>query len=288
MRTGVVIVAAVMALAGCGDDEHKGTISHSTSATGQTTTAIAYTRLIYNPGTPLATARVADVFRARLQPIGVASSSVKIGGDIVHVDVPDSRLAAVKTALQGGRFDLYLFDDRLDPFATATETHASKFEVASETVQTKDGPTTLRYLVAPAAAKVALSQYIASHAGSAKALFGPIAAGYRSYFVQSGRSVRGELIDGAKASANGDSLALTFVGSGKSFLRWSSNNRARYVALVDGEVVGTYEATKEISTGVLVVTVVGDAAAMARALDGHALSHLTVLTETKALAPRSK
>jgi hypothetical protein len=242
---------------------------------------VARTRLIYLPGSPLATAPVAAVFKKRLA--GIGGAEIKIGGDVIHVDVKNEQVDAAKVALEGGRVDLYLFDDKADPFAANHEEHADKFTVETESVATAEGRTSLRFLVAPKDGRAALLAYISPLAAGARPLVGPFADGYRSYFAQSGRSVRGEQL--ASAKADGDTLVLGFESGGKSVLRWSSRDRARYLLAIDGDVVGTSQPEAEVKDGVLRVTVSSGAATAAAKIDGRALSHETLFEKAEPLAP---
>jgi hypothetical protein len=277
---GFIMALGLALVVACGDDEHKGTISHGPSATASPHD-VARTRLVYQPGSPLATAHVAAVFRKRLASIRRAD--IKIGGDVIHVDVANDQLDAAKAALDGGRVDLYLFDEKADPFAAKHEEHADKFTVETESVATADGSTSLRFLVAPKSGRAALLAYITPMAAGARPLVGPFAEGVRSYFAEEGRSVRGEQL--ASAKAEGDTLVLTFEGSGKNVLRWSSRARARYLLAIDGDVVGTSQPEAEVKDGVLRVPVSSGAATAAAKIDGRALSHETIFGKAEPLAP---
>ena len=81
-------------------------------------------------------------------------------------------------------------------------------------------------------------------------------------------------------------LLLSFEGQGTSFLRWESKQHARFVVLVDENVIGTSQPEREIGNGKLAVTLeprpdetgaAKAAAAMATSLHTAALSRLVVV-----------
>jgi hypothetical protein len=282
------LACSSVGLSACSDDEHKGTISHGPTASAGAQGKVPRTRLVYQPGTPLATTRVAKLFKKRLSSLNLLEgiSAIKIGGDTVHVDVPTAKVDAIKKALSGGRFDLFLFDETADPFAAKKDEHAEKYTVKSERVKTKQGDASVLFLVGPD--QKGLHDYAAPLAAGHITLIGPVrldtgGTGHRTYFAQSGRSVRGEFVKSAKAEGN--ELVLTFQGMGTNFLRWSSRDVSRYLVQVDGRVVAAVQPETPVNDGVLRVTVPGDAAAIAKSLDGVAISHDTVFEKTADLPP---
>lgn len=301
MRTIIAASMIAAAVSGCGDDEHKGTVSHGSASA--TSSPPAMTRLVVGPGSPLSSAPVAARIRERLLPLGIDARHIKIGGDEIHVDVPSSKLVACKRALEGGRFDLHLFDDRADPFASSPQAHKSRFEVGSESVRDAEGkPAVRRFLMGTPAERDDLFAYLKEHAAGAMPALGPMSWGatqpqrLRSYYLQAGsaRVSRGEQLAGARAERDGDEvrLALELVGSGASFVRWASKQRARFVVLVEGLVVGTSQPTSEIADGKLSVVIerrgnadatLADVHAMAKSIDAKALSHAVELRGERAL-----
>ena len=295
----LLFVSAALGAVGvaCEDDEaHKGTISHGPSTATQGASASAkLVRLIYAPGSPLATMRVATTLARRLEPLGMDNEDIKIGGETIHVDVAADQAPKVKKALEGGRLDLYLFDDRADPFAEKERDLPDGFRLALEATKGSERP--LHFVVAPGNRRADLEKLLAENPSAGRALIGPTGEGeLRSYYVQSDSSVRGEMLSaaGAEQSPEGALLLLTFEGSGKNLLRWSSKDHARFVVQIDGQVVGTTKAEETITDGVLRVPLQGsgkDALDRAKALatslaskaGGLALSHLTVLAEERPL-----
>ena len=107
-------------LAGCGDDEHKGTISTgSAQPTASVVAPIDRALLVYSPGTPIATTRTAERFKRRLEKAGLKKVKVGIGGEVVHVEPLASDVEATKKALSGGRLDVHVFSDATNPFEAA-------------------------------------------------------------------------------------------------------------------------------------------------------------------------
>ncbi len=294
----------VLALVGgCDDENHDGSVSWgpkdppSSSAKGSSEGRI---RLIYSPGSPLSSARVAGLIKKRLEPLGIPKESIRIGGEQIHVDVPKDKAEAVKQALALGRLELYLFDDRADPFAIKTADHAKRFAVKTESVPTSVGATTFHYLVAPTAERAALLAYLGEHGTGAKGLVGPTFAssavprGLRSYYVQAGESVRGEFVKRATAKEAGEQavLELELEGSGKVSVLWASKRRARFVLQVDGLVLATQQPKEPVKDGQLSFPLAhrgGSAATLAAAtelakrLDGIAFSHLVTFDKERPL-----
>ncbi len=271
----VALSAMLSGCEGCGDDEHKGTISHG-SAQPTASAKVKTTRLTYDPGSPLHTMRVAEILKQRLEALGIGASAIKIGGDIVNIDVPDDQLADAKQALEGGRLDVYLIDDGHDPFSKNEQDHAEKFELGSDAL----AKGSVRFLWAPADQRDALVAYVQAYAGSKKVLTGPHDGGVRAYFVHADKSARGEFLEAA--AGEGRTLRLTFGGSAKSSIQWNTRQPARYAALVDGVVVGVAAPAAQVTDGTLQVSLAdpaADAAAIAKALDGIALSHDTVAVD---------
>ena len=214
--------------------------------------------------------------------MGIDAGAIKIGGDTVHIDVPPDKADAVKKALGKGRADIHLFDETHNAFAHNESDHAAKFELGSEPLKTKDGETTVRFLVAAKDKRADLLKYLETYAGSGTPLIGPAGDRIRGYYAQAGRSIRGELISGAKQSDG--KLVLTLAGSGKSFLRWSSKDLGRYLLRVDGDVIAALQAAAEIKDGTLTLSLVDgapSAADLVKLLDGLAVSHLTVFEKEK-------
>lgn len=270
MRRWLLLVAALVAC----DEEAPAT--PMTSATVSASAFVARVRLVYEAGSPLETARVADRLRKRLS----SEDDVEIGGESIFVDVLEDKVAPIKKKLGGGRLDVYAFDDKAD-------------------LGEPDAPIELRkdargeYVVSPDRAK--LVQYFAG----ARALTGPLFEGaakpklYRAYPV-SGNSLRGEHAVRAAVRHAGSTtmLDVAFEGAGKSFVRWGSKQRVRFVLLVDGDVISTVQPEAEIEDGQLAFPVEarGDLAttlkvtrAIAEALHGVALSHAVKLAKEKPL-----
>jgi hypothetical protein len=292
-----LILGAALGLAACEeDDSHKGSISHGSAAATTGAPAVTKVRLIYAPGSPLATMRVATAFTRRLGPLGVSKAAIKIGGEQIHVDVPADKAAAVKKALEGGRLDVYLFDDGADPFAAKAKELPEGFRLAQE--KGSEGP--VHFVLAPEDRRADLEKLLGQNPSAGRALVGPAGTGdLRSYYVEAESSVRGELLTAAKAEQGeaGPVLALTFEGSGMNLLRWGSKEQARFVVEVDGLVVGTAQAETEITDGVLRVVLarsgpdaLEETKALAKSLAGEAgglaLSHLTVFAEERPLGAR--
>jgi hypothetical protein len=118
----------------------------------------------------------------------------------------------------------------------------------------------------------------------------------RSYYVQptSARRLRGETSTSAKAKAHGEGarLTLAFEGQGVSFVRWASKERARFVVLVDEQVIATSQPDAEIGHGKLelelepqgsAAATLTAATAIANKIDGLALSREVRLEGKKQL-----
>lgn len=276
VRMALSLSLALSGCEACGDDEHKGTISHGTTSPSASAKPVETTRLTYNPGSPLHTMRVAEIFKKRLEPLGIDATAIKIGGDIVNIDVPNATIDAAKRALEGGRLDVYLIDDDHDPFSKNEADHSEKFALGTDAA---------RFLWAPPEQRDALVDYVQQYAGSKKVLTGPYAtadvpAGVRAYFVHADKSARGEFLESARGE--GSSLSLTFSGSAKSSIQWNTKEPSRYAALVDGVVVGVAAPEEQVKDGTLQVSLAdasADGAAIAKSLDGIAVSHDTVAEE---------
>ncbi|HZO12116.1 MAG TPA: hypothetical protein VFB62_02630 [Polyangiaceae bacterium] len=233
---------------------------------------VARVRLVYEAGSPLETARVAERLRKRLSSEG----DVEIGGESIFVDVPENKVAAIKKKLGAGRLDVYALDEKAD------------LGKPEEPVEVREG-----YLVAPDRAK------LVQHFAGARVLTGPLFEGaakpklYRAYPV-SGNSLRGEHAARAAVRHAGSTtmLDIAFEGAGKSFVRWGSKQGVRFVLLVDGDVISTLQPEAEIEDGQLAFPIEqrGDLAttlkttrAIAEALHGVALSHAVKLAKEKPL-----
>jgi hypothetical protein len=280
---------------GCGDDDHKGTISTGSAAptTSASGAGAPKTLLVYAPGTPIASMRVAEVFKRRLGRKKIGSAEVKVGGEVVHVHVPAEDVAKVERTLGGGRLELHVLDTEARAFGDTDPASYEPLVRREEVVTLKSGPKTVAFLSGSNDQRDALLARTVKDQGSALALVGPLydagkPAGFRSYLVDAERRVRGEMVASAKVeSADGKaSLALTFEGSGKSFLRWHSSQKERFVLRIDGNVIGTFSPDAPVTDGVLRVpfpsrgddkTTVAAANKLAATLDGVALSHETVL-----------
>jgi hypothetical protein len=273
-------VLALLVLGGCSDDEHKGSVSHGPTAAATGTSAPEPTvRLIYSPKSPLTTMRVAEIAKKRLAKTG---ARVKIGGETIHVDAPTSEVEAAKGAMAGGRLDLWIAaEDEL-----AAEAGTDELALKTETVATADGPKARRHLEAPPELRDALLQQGERHAGRAKVLVGPSGAPgglLRTFLVEPGKMVRGEFVASARAlqQVGGARLTITFDGSGRNFVRWNGKQKASFVLEVDGQVASVIHPGEEQPDGSLTFVLAGwsldDAQKLAAALDGVALSHLTVL-----------
>ena len=173
-----VAVAAMLLLGGCRackTDEvgPESTISHGSA--DPSSAPAPMTRLVIDPGNPLMVVRVAKRIATRLKGLGVSEQQVKIGGDRVHVDVLNTMADACAKALDGGRLDVFLFDERADPFAAQPEEHAKHFDVMSETLPGEHGaPATVHYLMGTPEERDALTKYLAEQASGSMPLVGPI------------------------------------------------------------------------------------------------------------------
>jgi hypothetical protein len=275
----------------CSDDEHKGTISTGSAEPTASATAVAETkeRLVYSPGTPIASMRVAERFKRRLEKAGLKGVNVKIGGEVVHVDAPPKKVAAVKEALSGGRLDLYVFAASTNPFADANEEDLAPLKLGSETVSTSAGQQQRRYLTGEPDQRDQMTKIASDKSLGAKAFVGPVyeagkKTGLRSYFADADRSLRGEMVAKAAVESEGDetTLVITFEDRGKNFLRWQGKEKSRLLVRVDGDIVAAVQLTEPIKDGALRVPWKGDPAqakAIAASLDGVAVSHETVLKE---------
>ncbi len=306
MLGGLLLWLAPAGLGGC-DDNHDGTVSSGpelSPARSVVAKRKGRVRLIYGPGGPLSSARVAGVIRKRLASLGIPEKDIRIGGEQIHVDVPKDKVAAAKEALNGGRLEIYRFDDQADPFAQKTAEHAKRYTVKSESMATTAGARTLHYLVAPADQREQLLGYLSEHTTGAKGLVGPVYAGadtptgLRSYFVQPSQPVRGELVRAAAAKETKGRVTLTLEleGQGKASVSWESKQRARFVLLMDGLVVATLQPASPVRDGKLAFPVadrggpeatLAVAAALAKQVDGIAFSHQVTLDKERPLdAPR--
>jgi hypothetical protein len=294
---------ALALVGGCDDESHDGTISRGPKdqpSSSAKAAAQARIRLIYGPGSPLSSARVAGLIKKRLGPLGIPKESIRIGGEQIHVDVPKTKVAAVKLALAEGRLELYLFDDRADPLGSKTADHAKRFAVKTQSVPTAAGARTFHYLVAPSSERGVLLAYLEEHSTGAKGLVGPVFAdagasqSLRSYYVQAGDSVRGEFVKRASARQDGEQAALDLEleGSGKTRVLWATKGRSRLVLLVDGLVLGTLLPAGKVKDGKLSFTLgyrggaaatLTAATALAKKLDGIAFSHLVTFVKERPL-----
>lgn len=285
MKKATMLLCCAGLLFGCGDDEHKGTVSHGPSAQPTTTApAPPMVRLVYQPKSPVATMRVAEIAKKRLEGMG---ATIKIGGETIHVDVPSTQAAAAKKAMEGGRIDLWLAAaDTL-----GADAGSEAIPLKSEEVSSSEGPKTDRYLEAPPDAREELLRQAEAHAGKARVLLGPSGdrgGPLRTFLVEPGKTVRGEYVASAQAlqHAEGARLVLTFEGSGRNFVRWNSKQGARFVLQADGAAIATVASSDEVKDGSLTFVLSGwsfeDAKKLAEAIDGVALSHSTALEEERA------
>lgn len=282
----LLALALAAGTSACSDDEHKGTVSTGSAEPTASAIAPAETKLlVYSPGTPIATMRVAERFKRRLARAKLAGAKVKIGGEAVHVEAPLQKVEAVKKALAGGRLDLHVASTSTHPFADAAAEDVEPLRLETETVPTESGTETRRYLVGSTEQRSLLKERAQDKSLGAATFIGPAEdaagkkIGLRSYYADPERNVRGEMV--ASAKAEGDVLVITFEGGGKSFLRWQGKQKSQLLLRVDGDVVGTIQLTEPIEDGVLRIPLKGEpeAAALAATLDGVAVSHETVLQD---------
>lgn len=274
-------------LAGCGDDEHKGTISTgSAQPTASVVAPIDRALLVYSPGTPIATTRTAERFKRRLEKAGLKKVKVGIGGEVVHVEPLASDVEATKKALSGGRLDVHVFSDATNPFEAADPDELAPLSLGTETITTETGSKPVRFLKADTNQRDALEKVAEEKRLGSRALVGPLyeggeVSGFRSYYADSERSVRGEMVSAAKAE--GGALAITFEGNGKSFLRWQGKQKGRLLVRVDGAVIAAVQLDEPITDGVLRIDGLPPerATAVAADIDGTAVSHECVFKEKK-------
>jgi hypothetical protein len=272
---------------GCGDDEHKGTISTGSAKPTASAVAPAHRELlVYSPGTPIATTRTAKRFKKRLEKAGLKDVEVGIGGEVVHVEPLPKDVEAVKEALTGGRLDVHVFSDTTNPFTNASSEDVAPLTLGTETVQAEGGGKTVAFLKADDSQREALKKAAEEKSLGALALVGPLyedgeATGWRSYFADSEREVRGEMVTGAEVKDG--VLAISFEGNGKSFLRWQGKQKARLLLRYDGDVIAAVQLTEPIKDGVLRVSGLPPkrATAVAADIDGTAVSHECVFKEQK-------
>ncbi|MEZ4445560.1 MAG: hypothetical protein R3B72_41175 [Polyangiaceae bacterium] len=282
------LLVALNVLSACGDDEHKGTISHGSAAPPSVGSAapVATTLLVYSPGTPIASMRVAEVFRKRLAALSIDAKQIRVGGEVVHVEIPSGQKQAVMNALAGGRLDVYAASAR-DPIGALGEDALGGMPRKTETHAGPEGSVTSHFLLGPDAET--LRKRAEGLDLGAKPLVGPASKpdeGFRTYLADSSRQIRGEQVSAAAITSDGAAprLSLTFEGNGRSFLRWSSKQKVALLVLIDGQVLARVTPDAEITDGVLSFPLtIDDAAAkkLAAALDGVALSHDTVFKEAK-------
>jgi len=283
-RHPTLLLMLVAALGGCSDDEHKGTIS--TGSAAPTSSALVEERvlLVYSPGTPIATMRTAKRFKRRLAKAGLKDVKVGIGGEVVHVEPKPGDVDATKKALSGGRLDVHVFSDTTNPFANVAAEDVAPLSLGTETVTADGGSKTLHFLTSDASQRQALKKAAEDKSLGALTLVGPIyeggkATGLRTYYADPERKIRGEMV--AAAKAEGDELAISFEGNGKSFLRWQGKQKSRLLLRVDGDVIATVQLTEPIKDGVLHVSGLPQeqVTAIADDVDGTAVSHECVLKE---------
>jgi hypothetical protein len=261
--------ALVMCLcAGC-QDPPKGRVSQGPHPDAGADAGMQ-TRLVYATASAVDTIRVVKRMRARLQKLGIAGDAVSIVGDTVHVDVDDARAAAVKEALAGGRLDVFMHHAG-DPLA---DYEPPPGELRRERERVGEGAS--HFLSAPAAQKDALLERAREHAGGAETFVGPAGERYRSYYGDARERLRGEYL--TSATAKDGALLLGFEGAGRGFVARHSKAGARLLVVIDGEVVALVAPTSPIDDGVLSFKA-ADAAALAAALDGRALSGATAFVE---------
>ena len=284
-RTAASTLCLFLAL-GCGDDEHKGTISTGSAKPAASAVGAPAERvlLVYSPGTPIATTRTAERFKRRLEKAGLNDVRVGVGGEVVHVEPLPKDVEATKKVLAGGRLDLHVFSYTTTPFEGASDEDLAPLTLGTETVSTKDGPKTVRFLRANDSQLQALQKAAEEKSLGALALVGPIfeggrLAGWRSYYADREHSVRGEMV--AAAKVDDTSLVITLEGSGKSFLRWQGKQKGRLLLRVDGEVIAAVQLDEPVTDGMLRVTGLPPerATAVAADIDGTAVSHACVLKE---------
>jgi len=284
MRRAILMLAATALLIGCGDDDHKGSpsVGPAPSASAKEEPRV---QLVYNPKTPIATARVASIFKRRLAAIGLGDV-VKIGGRHVHVNVPAVKVEEAKKALSGGRADVWL-TTTTDPLGLLDEPPKG-LSLKEETVRLPKGETKIHFLQGPPDKRAALTD-LGDAAAGANVLTGLSFEGgatARTFLVQPDRKARGEFVtDGEVEEIDGKPvLAVTFNAAGKSFVRWNTKQGERFVLQIDGEVVGTAHSDVEVKDGVLRFSVGGrtkaQVAKLAEAIaKSRAVSHEVELEE---------
>lgn len=283
----VPAVLAILLATACGDDEHKGTISTgSAKPVASVAAPIDRVLLVYSPGTPIATTRTAERFKRRLEKAGLKDVKVGVGGEVVHVEPLAHAVDATKKVLSGGRLDLHVSSSTTTPFEDLSADDVAPMTLGSETVTTEKGPEEVHFLKAGPSERDALRKAAEDKRLGALALVGPLyedgkTSGWRTYFADSERSVRGEMV--AAAKAEGGALAITLEGNGKSFLRWQGKQKGRLLVRVDGDVIAAVQLDEPVKDGVLRVDGMPPerAAAVAAEIDGTAVSHECVLKETK-------
>lgn len=240
----VLVWVAAVAASGCGDDAHKGKVSHGPHASSSAAVA-ASPRLAFDPGSPLATALVARRLRNRLRPFGVSGSDVRVVGGKVVAEVPHQQLQGIVVSLAAGRLDVYLADAKRDwvkDAAAGAARHGLKVHVSGTSMLTGQQ----KYLSAPPTKRVALLQYALRQVGRS-ALVGPLFDGnsspsaYRTYVTQPGRTIRGENIVAMQVvTRDGEvtlSLQLTPVTAAAA--RLAAQSSTVFFLRIDRDVVAT-------------------------------------------------
>lgn len=276
-----VVLVSCLALLACGCEEDpplKGAASRGSSPLFADGGAPVPTkRIVLDPGGPLAASRVADVARKRLLALGLSPQAVKIGAHTVNVDVEEKRLAETTKALDGGRFDMYVFDESQEPFRDSKD--LGDVVVKEEVVFAEAGAArTVTYVVGD---RAAIDKLVAAQETPSLGLVGPVEVDgkkrYRSYFVERERDTRGEYIAAAEAlEENGSAyLVLTLDGGAVNMLRWSSRRKRRLVAFINGDVVATAQPDSLIKDGVIrfEVDTLEAATSLAKSLNTTAFSH---------------
>ena len=286
------VVGAVLLLGACSDDAHKGDPSTG-PAPSASAKVIPRTRLVYDPKTPIATARVAGIFKRRLEAVKIDGGAVKIAGQRLHIDVNSDQVEAVKEALAGGRADLWLAAPA-DPLADLKEVPEGA-TLEEETQGLPKGQAVSHFLKAKTTDALFPGEKadLGDAAGGAKVFTGPLfedgaQTAVRTYLVQPDRSIRGEFIETARVEEKDGAVTLVvpFNASGKSFVRWNTKQGERFVLVVEGEVVGTAFHAEEQKDGTLRFSVAGrpraEVETIAKAVKGkRAVSHEVDLEETK-------
>ena len=287
VRQAALLLAALLLAVGCGDDEHKGTISTgSAQPTASVVAPVERALLVYSPGTPIATTRTAERFKRRLDKAGLKDVKVGVGGEVVHVEPVASDVEATKNVLTGGRLDVHVFSDTTTPFDDANAEDLAPLTLGTDTVATEDGTKPVAFLKADPSQRDALEKVAQDKSLGARAFSGPLyeagkVTGWRSYFADSERSVRGEMATAAKVEDG--VLAITFEGNGKSFRRWQGKQKGRLLVRVDGDVIAAVQLDAPVTDGVLRVKGLPPerATAVAADIDGTSVSHECVFKEKK-------